>query len=840
MRLLEGYVALDLTDLRGQLCGKLLRDLGMTVIKIEPPGGDPVRRLGPFAHDRPDPEGSLRFAYLNAGKQSVVLDLREPRGRDALLGLVRQADVLVESFAPGTLDALGLDEARLREHNPHLAITSISGFGQEGPYRDYLCPDLVGLAMGGVLGIAGDPGLPPVQAPETQGAYFASLYATFATVLALWRRAARPTPPAPLPMREGGAPAQPAPAPPFLHREGGPGGLGPLHPDIAVQECLSYNESLIRTFAFDGHSVKRAGPQHPQVAPANVFPTRDGYVYMLIAEQHWQRLLDLWPGHDPALDDTALRSNAGRRARAEWITAHVNTFTERFTRHELVTFLQRHGIPALPVNTPADFMRDEQVQYRGLFQPTTHPVLGEYVQVSFPPLLDGARVPAAPPPLLGEHTRAALGGPIAASPAPHDPPAPLSGVRVLSLTTGIAGPHAARALAQSGAEVIKLESRRGGLDSFRLFSPDGDLNTSYRYVEANLSVLSAQLNLKDPEGVRLFRELAARSDVVLDNFGADVLTRLGLGPEELRAAKPDLIVVKMPGLGCSGPKERWRSWGSTLNAFTGMTYLWNHPGQERPIGYQGVYPDYVAAALVPALVYAALLYRQRTGRGVFVDLAQAESAAYMLGVSYLQVAVNGKGPEPVGNDWPYAAPHNVYPCAGEDRWCAIAVETDEQWRRLCEQLGRPELANHPRYATHAARRERLVELDALVAAWTREREPHAVMRQLQAAGVPCGAVQLGEDLCRDPQYAARGTIVAVEHPTRGRMPLADVPLCYFEEQAGHRPPLGGWSVPQRRWRRLDPPRRAPLLGEHNAYVFCDVLGYSPEQLAAWQAAGVVE
>ena len=189
MRLLEGYVAPDLADLRGQLCGKLLRDLGMAVVKVEPPDGDPVRRLGPFAHDQPHPEGSLRFAYLNAGKQSVVLDLTSAADRDQLLRLVRRADVLVESFDPGTLAGLGLDEARLREHNPRLVVTSVTGFGQDGPYRDYRCPDLVGLAMGGVLGISGDPALPPVQAPETQAYYFASVYAAFGTVLALWRRA---------------------------------------------------------------------------------------------------------------------------------------------------------------------------------------------------------------------------------------------------------------------------------------------------------------------------------------------------------------------------------------------------------------------------------------------------------------------------------------------------------------------------------------------------------------------------------------------------------------------------------------------------------------------------
>jgi benzylsuccinate CoA-transferase BbsF subunit len=410
---------------------------------------------------------------------------------------------------------------------------------------------------------------------------------------------------------------------------------------------------------------------------------------------------------------------------------------------------------------------------------------------------------------------------IGGGPAPHDPPPAPGAIRVLSMTTGIAGPHAARALAQCGAEVIKLESRRGGLDSFRLYSRDGDLNTSPRYVEANLSVLSAQLNLKDPEGARLFRELAARSDVVLDNFGADVLTRLGLGHEELRAANPRLIVVKMPGLGCTGPRHRWRSWGSTLNAFTGMTYLWNHPGQERPIGYQGVYPDYVAAALVPMLVYAALLRRQRTGQGVFLDLAQAESAAYMLGASYLEAAVTGREPQPIGNAWPYAAPHNVYPCAGDDAWCAIAVESDAQWQRLCTVLGRPELVADPRYATFEARDARRAELDALVGAWTRERAPHATMATLQAAGVPCGAVQLGEDLARDPQLAARGAVVSVEHPKLGTMRLADVPLRLDDA-------------------RLDAPRCAPLLGEHNAYVYCDVLGYSPEQLATWQASGVVD
>jgi crotonobetainyl-CoA:carnitine CoA-transferase CaiB-like acyl-CoA transferase len=607
--------------------------------------------------------------------------------------------------------------------------------------------------------------------------------------------------------------------------------------DVAVQAAMIYHESLIRTYGYEGEPLRRMGSQHPNVAPAEIFPTQDGYVYLFVAQPHWRRFLALWPDHPPEMDDPKWLPNHVRRAQAAWINAEVSAFTRRFTRDALVTLLQDQGIPCLPVNPPGDFLRDEQVQFRGLFRPTRHPVLGEYVQASLPVVLDGERVAVAPPPLLGEHTAAVLGG--AAAPArtaraqvtgsgaagersrPGVEAGRLAGVRVLALTTGIAGPHASRALAQCGAEVIKIESRQGGIDSFRLFSPDGDLNVSTRFVEANLNTLSAQLNLKHPEGVRLMRELAARSDVVLDNFGADVLPRLGLGPDELRAANPELIVLKMPGLGCTGPKAHWRSWGSTLNAFTGMTYLWNHPGQERPIGFQGVYPDYLTAALAPALVFAALLYRQRTGQGLFLDLAQAEVAAYLLGVSFLEVAVNGREPQPTGNDWADAAPHNCYPCAGEDRWCAIAVETDAQWAALCGVLGRPALADDPRYATLAARRARLAEVDALVAAWTRERDPYAVMNGLQGAGVPCGVVQRPEELFVDPQLRARGAIVEAEHPRLGRLPLAAVPLVLSGEG-------------------LAPVRNAPALGEHNAYVFCDVLGYAPEQLAAWQAAGVVE
>jgi benzylsuccinate CoA-transferase BbsF subunit len=397
----------------------------------------------------------------------------------------------------------------------------------------------------------------------------------------------------------------------------------------------------------------------------------------------------------------------------------------------------------------------------------------------------------------------------------------LQGIRAVSFTTSVAGPNAARLLAQCGAEVLKIESKHGGMDGFRYFGSGQNPDEAPRFIESNLNVLSVLINLKDETGIRLTKELIAKSDVVLDNFRPDVMNKLGLGPEDLLKLKPDLVVVRMPGFGLTGPKYWYGTWGSTLTAFSGVTALWNHPDQPRPIGAQGVYPDYVSAALVPAAVVSALLRRRATGKGAILELAQVEATAYMLGVSLLEAAVNKREPKPSGNDWPYAAPHNCYPCLGEDRWCVIAVETDEQWRNLARMVDHSELGADPRYATHEARRQHLVELDELVAAWTSGREAHSVMHQLQAAGVPCGVVQSGEDLFHDLHLRERGYISGIEHPTLGHIPLPTVPTHL---------PEGG----------IDAPRCSDPLGAHTEYAVCDLLGYSHEQFAAWQKAEVLD
>ena len=391
----------------------------------------------------------------------------------------------------------------------------------------------------------------------------------------------------------------------------------------------------------------------------------------------------------------------------------------------------------------------------------------------------------------------------------------LTGVRVLSLSTGIAGPNAERMLANFGAEVFKVESRAGGLDAFRAYGDNPE--ASPRFVEVNLNTRSLTLNLKESEGVRLLKELVVKCYVVMDNFRPGVMERLGLGPDELLALRPDLIVVRMPGLGSTGPLSGYGTWGPTLTAYSGLTYLWNHPGQERPVGSQGVYPDYLTGEMVPIAVVAALLSRRRTGEGTVIDVAQVDLAAYMLGTTLLDVVVNGRDAKPVGNESSHMAPHGCYPCAGDDRWCVIAVEDDSQWQALRETIGLPV---DDRYATAAGRLEGKAELDEAISGWTSQQDAFEVMNRLQAAGVPAGVVQSGGDLAADPHLAARGFIETTHHPVLGDMPMAGLPLQFSD--GAH-----------------EPYRSPPPLGADNEYVITELLGHSRDELQRWEAEQVV-
>ena len=375
--LLAGYRVLDLSSSMGAFCGKLLRDLGMDVIKVEPPGGDASRLEPPFARGQEHREGSLRFAYLNAGKRSVTLDITKDSGRKIFLDLVARSDILLESFEPGFLSANNLGYDTLIEKQNKLILVSVTGFGQDGPYSHYKTPDIVGNAMGGLLYISGDPTMAPCNPPETQSYYYGSLFACYGVMLALWQRETR--------------------------------GIG-AWVDTSIQASMALHEHVAFNYSAEGRVMKRAGSQHQHNAPANLFQCKNGWISLFVTQTHWPLLLKVWPDHDPALDDPKWINSNLRRQHADYINAQVTTFTSQFLKEDLAELMQKNGIPGLPVNSPSDFMKDPHIQARGFFAEVNHPVLGSFAQPGTPFMVDGQRSPPSPAPLLGQHNNDVLCG----------------------------------------------------------------------------------------------------------------------------------------------------------------------------------------------------------------------------------------------------------------------------------------------------------------------------------------------------------------------------------------------------------------------------------------------
>jgi len=376
-QLLSGYRVLDLTSSMGAFCGKLLRDLGMDVIKVEPPRGDSTRAEPPFAHGHAHREGSLRFAYLNAGKRGITLDITKDGGRKLLLDLVERSDIVLESFEPGYMGAHNLGYEDLIERQKKLILVSLTGFGQDGPYAHFKTPDIVGTAMGGLLYISGDPKLTPCNPPETQSYYYASLFAGYGAMLALWQRETR--------------------------------GIG-AYVDASIQASMALHEHVAFNYSAEGRVMKRAGSQHQHNAPANLFQCKNGWIALFVTQNHWPILLKVWEDHAPELDDPKWINSNLRRAHADYINAEVTSFTSRFLKEDLAELMQKNGIPGLPVNSPKDFMKDPHIQARGFFSTVTHAVLGSFPQPGSPFMFDGKRAAPSPAPLLGQHNNEVFGG----------------------------------------------------------------------------------------------------------------------------------------------------------------------------------------------------------------------------------------------------------------------------------------------------------------------------------------------------------------------------------------------------------------------------------------------
>jgi crotonobetainyl-CoA:carnitine CoA-transferase CaiB-like acyl-CoA transferase len=378
---------------------------------------------------------------------------------------------------------------------------------------------------------------------------------------------------------------------------------------------------------------------------------------------------------------------------------------------------------------------------------------------------------------------------------------PMAGLRVVDLTHDWAGPHATRILADYGAEVIKVEyarrldAMRGGLKEGRAYDHHP------RWHQLNRNKRSVTLDLADPADQATFRDLVAISDVIVESSRVGVLGRLGFGYDELSRIRPEIILVSMSPFGQTGPEASYAAYGGGLEALSGIQSLTAYGPGSRPRRIREV--DVTNGIMGTCAIMTALVYRQRTGRGQWVDLSQLEAATSgLIGDRLLECALNGGHDPPAGNRHPRLAPWGCYRCRGEDRWVAIAVRTDAEWRALCDIIARPAWGEDPRFASAPDRCRNRDEIDEEIGRWTILREDAEAMWALQAAGVAAGAVVDVADLRRDPHLAARG---------------------YFLEAADGTGPHPG--LPFRLSGGAGEVRtRGPHLGEHNTDVLGGLLG----------------
>jgi len=809
--MLSPYRVIDLTDDRGNVAGLLLAQMGADVIAVEPPTGQRARRLAPFAQDLPDPEGSLTHWAYNRGKRSVVLD--DPA---QLVDLVAEADIVVEN------GAYPVDLVALRAADPALITATITPYGETGPKADWSATDLTVVAASGTMSIVGDNDRPPVRVSTPQTWHFAALDALCGSLLALTERS-----------RSGRG----------------------QHVSAAAQSAYVSASQYMMTYPLAGQEPTSRVAGGIQIGPLTlqiVNPCRDGFVAAAflfgpifgpytIRLFEWMYSEGMAPKEYTELDwigmGLALTTDPAALEYFRTGSELLATFLLTRTKKELTTEALARRLLIAPVSTTRDLLESEHLAERGYWDRIDgHRYNGRIAVVSDTPLRSLGSAPR-----LGEHTdqvrsetpeRQPLPDPIntgTINTGPIDTGAPpLDGVHILDFSWAIAAPEATRLLADFGATVIRIESDTKP-DVLRGAGPflgeAGGLENSISWHSPNAGKLSMAVDLRAPEVRELVADLVRWADVVVDSFSVGVMDDLGLGPTEIRTLNPELIVVSSTLPGRSGPLSSLSGFGTTGAAVAGFYPTTGWPDRP-PAGPFGAYTDYSSPRFTAALILAALDHRRRTGTGQHIDYSQMEGAMHLLTPLILDDEVNGREGGRMGNHDLNMAPHGVYPVKGEDRWIAIACETDDQWKTLTTLLsqghdGLSEEDGDQRgldvlgLADRLARRD---ELDQLLAAWTEGQDGAELETRLQAAGVPAHQVLFAPDVLVEPQLNHRDFFTQVDHPIHPH----------------------SWA--ERRGFDLDrTPARVthagPTMGQHVWEVLTEHLGYDADTAADWLATG---
>lgn len=779
MSALTAFRVIELAgSVAGEYCGKLLADFGAEVIKVEAPGrGSPTRAMAPRLAE--GCEGSALFAYLNTNKRSVVLDATSRAGAASLNRLIGGADAVIDD---GNTDGA--------QRHPGVVFCLITPFGENAP-AEYANAKSINVFHASGWGYHTpshpDPTRPPLRGPGRFLAdYEAGLEAALCVAAALFGR---------------------------LHSGGGEA------VDVSQQAVLVSRADCILGRLVTGE-VPALGTRddYDQQGPASFFACADGFVYLYMTSRaHWLGVKQLM-GRPDWLEDfdddwlefsvTPDKVAAFQRGFAAWV--------RDLSKETAADEAQRLGVPLVPVNEAADLHRAPQYVHRGFFSTVSHPVLGDAAYPTVPYRFGAtpAEIVSAAP-ALGQHTASVLGG----LDVPHAPPAakaaqlkpprtprggPLQGVRVVELTKVWAGPYAGKLLALLGAEVIKVET--AALPEEMRAYGGTDINHAPFFLSINPEILSVDIDIKSAEGMAHLRELIARSDIVINNLRPGAMERQGLGYQQLTEIKPDIISVSIKMWGNDGPLGHQTGYAPCFAALAGLAPLVGYPGGP-PLGTSMRYGDSTVGAAAAYAAVVALLHRELSGAGQFVDVSAVETLSSMIGDCLLEHSLTGRRRGPDGNHHPDLCPHGCYPCAAGS-WVSVAVADDTEWQRLCGVLGAAALAGDPRYATPDDRQRHAEALDADLAALTRQLDAEQLAHRLRAAGVPATKSATAMDVVGDQQ-------------------LWDRELYRFvsDHREGQRPVLGP------SWRMARNPARiargAPDLGEDTDYVLHEILRTQP-------------
>jgi crotonobetainyl-CoA:carnitine CoA-transferase CaiB-like acyl-CoA transferase len=752
---LSGVSPTPLVDLRvveisdriaGAYCGKLLVDAGADVVKVEPVAGDPLRRFTATGAVPPKGTDAPLFSYLNSGKRSVTAVSDE---------LLVGADVVIM-----TAIARGVDPQGLVERAPRSVVVTVSDFGLTGPWSDRPATEFTLQASSGLTGFRGDPAGPPISIGGELGEYMGGACAAYGA-LALRRRV----------------------------RRGGPGG----HLDMSMLEAIT----LMQSSEWLHSQLLNVPPILRSVEVPSIEEASDGYVGIsMVTGQQW---LDFAAMVDcPELTEIPdLRFQIGRWGYRDWIRERIGPWMRERTVGEIVELGQLFRLPIAPLGNGSTIPEMDHLRERGVYADNP----AGFRQPRAPWLMSAAApAPIRPAPEQGGADHESLWQARESAASDAIPDLPLAGVRIVDLTAFWAGPAATHSLAAFGADVIKIESiqRPDGIRYSGGMRTDVDDWWEYGWVfhAMNTNKRSVTLDLESEDGIRLLKQLVSHADAVIENFSPRVMDQFGLGADALLDLKPDLVVVRMPAFGLTGPWRDRVGFAPTMEQIAGLAWVTGLP-EGPPVPPRGAC-DPLAGAHAAFAMLAALEFADRTGRGQLVEVPMIETVLNVTAAQTIEFEVFGEVLSRRGNRGHPGATQDLYPCAGDDTWIAISVHTDAQRSALSELTGGTELGE-----------------------WFAAQDIDGVVEALASAGIPAAVVVSPSLVTENPQLRHRGFFERLDHPRTGEGLYPTPPFA----------PLDGTN----RWLHRPP----PTLGQHNADVLTQLCGLTDADLERLTTQGVI-